>query len=307
MTEPENQPITTPESEPVVTPEAEASVEQTVDVSSPTEDVASAVVPEAATEEPVTAAVETSQTTDENIPDTTGAAIKWQYYVGAAAIVAVIVTGVLYVMDTQGRIDIPLFSGVQNFVAKQTAVASVNGSDISEYDYNVSVAQITAGAEAQGVDLSDPELQSQITAQAMDMLVNTELLKQEAARRGIEVTDEQVQNRLTELETEVGGAEVLQERMRQFNIDDKTLRRDIHNELTIQALLDQVFAETAIEVTEEEIQSLYAGAGGAEAGLPPLEEVREQVVAQIRGGKEQEVVTTFLQTLKETATIEILI
>ena len=74
-----------------------------------------------------------------------------------------------------------------------------------------------------------------------------------------------------------------------------------------QALLDQVFAETAIEVTEEEIQSLYAGAGGAEAGLPPLEEVREQVVAQIRGGKEQEVVTTFLQTLKETATIEILV
>ncbi len=307
MTEPENQPVTTPSHEPVV-PHPPA----------PEEHKDAVETHEASTESESTTMESTEDHThsndmvsgDEAMPATmteTKSPIKWQYYAGAAVVLAIIILGVLYAMDRQGRMNIPLFDGIENFAARQTAVASVNGADISEYDFNVSVAQITAGAEAQGADLSSPELQTQINSQAIEMLVNTELLKQEAARRGISITDEDVSNRLTSLEEEVGGADVLKERMAQFNINDKTLRRDILNELTIQALLDQVFEETDINVTDEEIQSLYAGAGGEEAGLPPLEEVREQVIEQIRGGKEQEIVSTFIATLRETATIEILI
>jgi peptidyl-prolyl cis-trans isomerase SurA len=312
MTEPENQPVTTPASEPVDPPSLDTE-ETTVEgnMTDTTEK------PEIADMEDIKTSVQDTEVEMEMdkvtpsseettaMEDTAQSPLKWQYYAGAAVVLAIIILGLLFVMNKQGRVNIPIFDSIDNFSARQTAVATVNGVDISEYDFNVSVAQITVGAQAQGADLNDPELQNQINTQAMEMLVNTEILKQEAARRGVSVTEEDVTNRLTALEGEVGGADVLQERMTQFNIDNKTLRRDITNELTIQTLLDQVFEETDITVSDEEIDSLYTGAGGAEAGLPPLAEVREQVIAQIRTGKEQEVVTTFIQTLRETATIEI--
>jgi hypothetical protein len=39
--------------------------------------------------------------------------------------------------------------------------------------------------------------------------------------------------------------------------------------------------------------------------LPPLEEVRDQVEAQIRSSKEQEVIDAYLSTLKAEAEIQI--
>ena len=139
------------------------------------------------------------------------------------------------------------------------------------------------------------------------MLVNTELLKQEAKARGIKITTEDVDNRLTSLKEEIGGEEVLTERMMQFGVDEKTLRHDIENELTIQSLLDQVFAEKGLEVTEEEIVAFYDEAGGEKGGLPKLEEVRAQIEAQLKSSKEQEAVTGYIEELRAKATIETLI
>lgn len=255
-----------------------------------------AVSPEALTSEtPIAAAVGTLSK------------VKWQYYAVAVAIVVVLLGGLVYVMEQQGRLQTGIFSGVQKMVAGKTSVATVNGNKITRYDLDISVAQISAGAVAQGADIANPEIKAQIQTQAIDMLVNTELLKQEAASRGITITDEQVTERLETLKTDVGGEEVLAERMKEFKIDEKTLVRDIKNELTIQALLDIVFAEKSIAVTDAEITEFYNAAGGAEAELPPLAEVREQIEAQIKSTKEQEVVTAFVEELRGKGTVEILI
>jgi hypothetical protein len=68
-----------------------------------------------------------------------------------------------------------------------------------------------------------------------------------------------------------------------------------------------VFTEKNIQITEEEVVAIYEAAGGAEADLPPLDEVRGQIEAQVRGTKEQEAVTAFIDELRKGASIQILI
>ncbi len=237
------------------------------------------------------------------------ATMKKKWYVTLAAVIAglIVIVGIMYMMEEQGRLNTGLFDGVNRMMAMNKAVATVNDTKISQFDLEISMSQISAGAALQGIDIADPEVKAKIQTQAIEMLVNTELLKQEAATRNIVVTDADVAARLETLKTDVGGEEVLAERMAEFNIDEKTLLRDIRNELTIQALLEQVFEEKGTEVTEKEVKDFYDEAGGSAAGLPPLADVRDQIEQQVRSTKEQDIVTTFVSELKEKAAVEVLI
>lgn len=230
-----------------------------------------------------------------------------KYTISAVVLVIVALVGLLYIMEEQGRIETGVFDKAGSLFTAHKAVAKVNDGKVTQKELETSISQISAGAVAQGMDTSDPELSAQIQAQAIEMLINTELLMQEADVRGVAVTDAEVTERIDTLTEEVGGEEILAERMAQFGIDDKTLRSDVRNELTIQALLEEVFAEKNVEITDEEVKAFYDGAGGEEAGLPALEEVAEQIKEQIRSTKEQEQVTALIEELRGKATIEILI
>jgi hypothetical protein len=231
---------------------------------------------------------------------------KWHVTTLAVLLVVIILIALTYMMETQGRLQTGIFDGVNKYLSTKKVVATVNDGKVTQRDLDISVSQIGAGVALQGVDVADPEIKEKIRLQAIDMLINTELLKQEATARAIVITDEDVENRLEALRTDVGGEEVLQERMKEFNIDDKTLRRDIRSELTIKALLDAVFTEKNIAVSDKEITDMYEAAGGAGADLPPLADVRAEIEAQIRTTKEQEIVTAFVKELRDKATVEVL-
>jgi hypothetical protein len=240
---------------------------------------------------------------------------KWNkrctYTAGAVLVALVVLLAVLLVMERQGRVQTGLFDEVNQIIDTKIAVVKVNDGKVSRYDLNVSVAQMTSGFTAQGADIESEEVKADIQTRAMDMLVNTELLKQEAEAVGIEITEEDVNARLETLTTDVGGAEALKTRMEEFNVSEKILRRDIKNELTIQALLDGVFKEKNVEVSEAEVSEYYAAAlkeaAGDTAEFPELEAVRPQIEQQLKSAKEQEVVTAYIEELRGKATIEILI
>ncbi|MEK7462209.1 MAG: SurA N-terminal domain-containing protein, partial [Patescibacteria group bacterium] len=230
-----------------------------------------------------------------------------KYLVATLALVLLALVALVYVLEDKGKLNTGIFDEVQKQVSKYTAAAKVNNEKISEYDLEISMTQLSSGAAAQGADVTDPTVQTEIKNQALDMLVNTELLKQEAATRGIVVTEEEINTRLETLKTDVGGEDVLSQRMEEFGINQKTLLRDIKNELTIQKLLDEVFKEKSVVVTEEDIAAFYEEAGGTKAGLPALEEVKAQIEAQLKATKEQSVVTAYIEELRGKAQIETLI
>ncbi len=216
---------------------------------------------------------------------------------------ALIGGGVWFYLEQSGRVTTDLFSGLVGEPAVP-AVATVNGAEIPRSDYDTSVRQLTEGATAQGLDATDPEIAGEISQQALDTLVNTELLVQAATAAGVSVDDAAIDERLAGITEDLGGPEAFAARITELGLTDAIVRRDISRELTIQEFLTQKVAEVDTTVTDEEVTQLYESVGGEAGGNPPLDEIRDQVVAQAKFLKEQEFVQAYVEELRGSATIE---
>ena len=168
--------------------------------------------------------------------------------IAAILVVALIILGVLYALEKQGRSSTSIFAGFIEYQEANAIVATVNGDNIINAQLDTSINQFTQVAAAQGVDVTSPEIQADIRDQALDVLINTTLLKQAAAERGIDVTDEEVTERLDSITADLGGEEVLVTRMEELGIDAEQLHSDIRDEIVIQELLEVLFAEAAVDV-----------------------------------------------------------
>ncbi len=222
------------------------------------------------------------------------------------ALVAIVIigAGLLFVLEREGRVSTGVFSAFEY----NQAVARVNGVKIIKGDYDSSVKQLLQIAAAQGANTSDPAVAEQLKTQAMDTLVNGELLRQAALAANISASSEAVDARYEEVSSSVGGADVLVTRMAEFDITEKSLRRDIENEILIKELIATVIDPNAPQVTDEEITSVYEQAKQGmedDANLPPLAEVKATIAEQIALDRQNIKISEFLESKRAEATIEI--
>ena len=230
---------------------------------------------------------------------------------GIATLVVLIMGGGLaYALEQQGRINTGIFDKISSIVNPAPAAAVVNGTKITKADYDKNLLQLQNAATAQGADVADASIAGDIKKQAIDVLVNTELLRQEAYKEGALVTDEQVEARYQEIITSLGGVEQLNAKMLELGITEPALRKDIEGEILIQGHLSKAVDISKITVTEKDLSDAYAQiTSTATAGvkIPPLAEIKTQLEAQLKTNKEQELVNAYITKLREGATIEVLI
>lgn len=227
-------------------------------------------------------------------------------YLGSLIFVLIVILGVLFLLEKEGRSSTNLFAPIIEKQEANKVVAIVNRDEIINSELDTSIEQFQQIATAQGMDITDTNVSTEIKSQALDILVNTLLLKQAAAEKGISISDEEVTERLAGITEELGGEEALQERMKELEIEEGQLMSDVRDELLIQTLLDGLFSEEDSEVSDEEISAMYEAAGGEEAGLPPLEEAKNSIKDQIVANKEQAVIDEYLAGLRGKAEIEIM-
>lgn len=100
--------------------------------------------------------------------------------------------------------------------------------------------------------LERPDLSHiQLRRAAIEQLVAQELLYQEAQRRGIEVSEEEISGHLDLLRREFLIRGAFEDLRREYHLDDMSLRQQVRQELMIARLLDQeVLAKTAIDEAE---------------------------------------------------------
>lgn len=228
----------------------------------------------------------------------------WVGYLVAILIVVLIILGVLYQLEKQGRSSTNVFDSLISSQEAQSVVATVNGEPITQRELSQSITQFGEAAQAQGVDTTNEESQAQLREQALTVLVNTELLRQAAVARDITISEEAATEQFETIRSDIGGPDALAERLSVLGLTEEELRAQIREELVIQELLDSLFLEAEVEVTEEEIQSTYQQAAAAGNELPPLEEVRPAIEEQLLAQKEQQVIDQFLAEQREAATIE---
>jgi peptidyl-prolyl cis-trans isomerase SurA len=228
---------------------------------------------------------------------------------GIAFLIVAVMGGALwYMLEKQGRVQTGVFDKITALVRPEPAVVKVNGEKIPQSLFDKNYEQLSLQAASQGADVTEPTTAEQIKKQSIDVLVNSALLKQAARKAGIVVTPEQITERYQGIVEAQGGEEALTARMTELKITKEGLMSDIEDEILIQAHLDTAVDIKSIEVTKEEVDAFYKSVtSNPEVKVPPLEEVRDQVEQEIRYGKQQELIGTYIETLKKDAEIEVLI
>lgn len=225
-------------------------------------------------------------------------------YVIAIGIIFVMGAGLLYALEEQGRIDTGIFDSVSELVNPAPAAAVVNGVKIPLAQYEKNREQLVQTATFQGLDPENESIKTQIKTQALDILVNTELLRQAAVEGGVTVSTEDVDARYKEIIATLGGEEALQAKMTELSITPESLRIDIEGELLIKKHLDAAVDFSSVTLDPAEVQAVYDQANTPGADIPPFEEVKGQIETQLKASKEQEVVGKYIETLKADAEIK---
>lgn len=228
-------------------------------------------------------------------------------YLIAGLIVLIMTLGLIFLLEKQGRINTGLFTEIIADMKAKAPAAKVNGVIIPNGDFESGVKQLMEMAKMQGIDVTDETTLSELRTQAIDTLVNGELLRQNAVEEGMEATQEAIDARFNEISEGVGGKEELDKKMAEFAITEESLRRDIENEILIQSLFDKKVNKDSIEVSDTEIEELYKQIVNGAEDAPTLEKMRDDIVTEIRNQKQQEQIAAYIEELKGKAKIELLI
>ena len=189
-------------------------------------------------------------------------------------------------------------------------VAEVNGTEISKDEF-VTVfqgqyQQMTMQAQMTG----QPVDENQLKSQTLEGLVGSELLRQEAVERGLEVSDAEVDTALAGFaEANQASEDEFFAAMGEQGLDRDAVMEQIEKQLLVDKLIVDEYGE--FSATDQEIEAAYeqlvqqqAMSGGqAGGGLPPLEQVRGEVEQQLVAEQQAQAMQTLSEELREDADV----
>lgn len=140
-------------------------------------------------------------------------------------------------------------TGGKTASAGDQAVAVVNGVAISREEFN------TSRAHAQRSFSPGPGEQAALAQRVLEKMVADELLIQHARARGIQVTTEEVEQKLQEIARAGGGAAALNGFLKQSGLDRARMRANLERNLVIERLAGQM--RSAIRVAPGEVEKYY--------------------------------------------------
>ena len=174
-------------------------------------------------------------------------------------------------------------------------VAVVNGEVIRETDLERELRRAQSYYENQGIDFAGENgsrLQNDLRELVLEQMITETVLRQEARRRGIQATAEQVERRIEEEKALMGGdAAYRQALQEQLQMSEAEYRQELEEQLTLEALYRQVVAgqevgpqEVADYYEQNKEQFVIPEQVRASHILLNTEEEARQVLAQLRGG-----------------------
>ncbi|WP_052131644.1 SurA N-terminal domain-containing protein [Planococcus sp. CAU13] len=208
--------------------------------------------------------------------------------------------------ETAGHAEMPEpdLEGVPDLVAE------VNGEEIKKEEfesaYVAQFQQMAMQAQMTGQEVDQEQLKNQIA----ESLVGQRLLLQETDNRSIEATEEETEATLTAL-AEQNGLASSDEFVAALE-EQGLAEEEVMDQVASQVKVDKLIAEEAgdVQASEEEVQNFYDDlkaqqeeAGGGE--LPPLEDVKSELEAQIVQQKENKAVQELVAELREEADVTI--
>lgn len=189
----------------------------------------------------------------------------------------------------------------------------ISGDAFAE-NYEAQFQQLTMQAAMAG---QEPD-QDQLKEQALEMMINSELLVDEAEEQGFSASDEDVDEYLADMAeaNQVESSDALMEELEAQGLSEERIREDLHSQVMIDQVVDTLDVE---EPSEEELQEMYdAQVEQLEAmneqveeeqaqEAPSFEELEPELEQQVTQQNENEAIATLLDDLRADAEIEILL
>lgn len=187
----------------------------------------------------------------------------------------------------------------QEKVEEDSVVATVNGEDILGSTYNLIYSQVKTQLHENGQDTEDLEL---VKKQTLDSIVSQEVLVQDAKAKGIEVSDEEVDTYIEESKAQFESEEQFNQALENLNYTMETYREQARLQLQQEGYMDQEFAD--IEVSDEDVEAYYEQIASQNDDVPNLDQVRDDIKAQLANMQLRNKLTERVEQLKEKATVE---
>ncbi|MGA7875490.1 MAG: peptidylprolyl isomerase [Desulfoferrobacter sp.] len=139
--------------------------------------------------------------------------------------------------------------------SKKDVVAVVNGTDISQTDFDREVGRYEQQMAMMG-QTPNPQQLSEIKDKVLNGLIDRELLYQESQKVGLKASKSEVDERISALKQRFPSEEEFKKTIEKLGLNEAGLRSQFEKELAIKALLDKKFAGK-VTVTDQEMKKFY--------------------------------------------------
>ncbi|MBK4997826.1 peptidylprolyl isomerase [Pseudomonas sp. S31] len=195
--------------------------------------------------------------------------------------------------------------------ANEVAAARVNGVEIGVLRLERYFSEYLDAQGRAPASIRNPTLYKRLRDQALDELIDKELLWQEAQRRGIAISDDQVSAQVGQLEAAFGSPAIFERRLAQAGFTRAEYADYTRHELAAQ----QVYAQLSevVEPTQADVAAFYQANREMLQGMQNqsdsasvipeqgLDVARAALIGQLQGQARKAV----RQRLRESATVEI--
>ena len=234
--------------------------------------------------------------------------------IGAVLVALLGIGGNYYVKKSTEKKPVSTASIIDSLIVEEEAqsdgngpVATVNEQEISRIAYQNKLLEITNALIRLGFNTNNTKIAAEIRQQAIAELINFELLYQAATADGYGVTKEDVEAEYQNILTDMGSEEVLLLTLQDRNLTTADLLADIKKQLVVIKYIEEKLDLSAVRVESEEALAYYDQIIVTNPELPSFETIEADLIDQLIAEQQQQLVTDFVQVLRETATIETLI
>ncbi len=197
-------------------------------------------------------------------------------------------------------------------------VATVNGVDIGIDVFEDIVKQLSSQYAQQGLDIEGEggeAILQQIEQEAINSLVQQEVILQEAKNKGFDVSDEEVVEELENIKQQYPAEEDFETALQENDLTENKLKAMITDQMQVMNYINSLQSEVKVTVSEDEVKEIYeqyktqmeAQMEGSEniQEMPAFEDIKDMLENELKQRKEQEQVGQMIEKLVEESEIEI--
>ncbi|MEN1968459.1 SurA N-terminal domain-containing protein [Lentibacillus sp. N15] len=182
-------------------------------------------------------------------------------------------------------------------LAKDDVVAKVNDKQIKGTQYNDAYAQTKVLMNQYGEDVSDKD---QLKEQTMNVLIQQELVKQDAEKKGINVSDDAVDKEFKKMKSD--NEEQFQSVLDQYKLSEEGYKNQLAFEMIIDKYMDQELPD--VDVSDDDVKSYYDQLKKQNDDIPKFKEVKSQIKDQLAQQKQSDQLQDKIDKLEKDADIK---